>query len=55
MSELLIPHTSGHFNGCKLDGINDVFVVTVYGSTFPKFAINSKELKMDDVFFFFKR
>ena len=49
-TELLIPHTSGNFKGCKLDGINDVILVTVYGSAFPKFAINSKGLKIDDFF-----
>lgn len=44
-TELLIPHTSGSSNGCKLDRINDIFVVIVHGLAFSKFAINSKGLK----------
>lgn len=44
-SELLIPHTSGNSNGYKLDRINDIFVVTVYGLASSEFAINSKGLK----------
>ena len=44
-TELLIPHTSGSSNGCKVDRINDIFGVSMHGLAFSNFAINSKELK----------